>query len=261
MPNQVTEGDLFTAAFSVMNRTDTARDIRVTITAEGDVPAPGKHEQTVHLGALRAHDGADTANRDAGCARPKSGNGQIAFAVTARDSLDGDGLRHELRVHKRRSLETAANYGSFDDAYVTESLRFPERIYPDVGDVGVVLSPTVIGSVDGAFRYMRDYPYMLLGATPHEGRDGVALHPPARLLARGLGMARGSATLADETLAQAANFQAPSGGMGLLVAKRGLREPVPFRIHGARIHLAPRRGSRDTGSGRDEVAGDISTRS
>ena len=29
MPNQVTEGDLFTAAFSVMNRTDTARDIRV----------------------------------------------------------------------------------------------------------------------------------------------------------------------------------------------------------------------------------------
>src|SRR3970282_2225782 len=85
--------------------------------------------------------------------------GTIDFAVTARDDSEGDGLKHTLVVNKRRSLETAANYASLDGARATESLLYPQRIHPDVGEVSVVLSPTVIGNVDGAFRYLRDYPY------------------------------------------------------------------------------------------------------
>ena len=37
MPNQVREGDEFNAGFSVMNRTDKTRTIKVTVTATGDV--------------------------------------------------------------------------------------------------------------------------------------------------------------------------------------------------------------------------------
>ncbi|NIY18677.1 MAG: hypothetical protein GWM98_29385, partial [Nitrospinaceae bacterium] len=40
-----------------------------------------------------------------------------------------------------------------------DSILFPKHIHTDVGSVSVVLSPSVIGNVEGAFTYMRDYPY------------------------------------------------------------------------------------------------------
>ena len=58
MPNQVTEGDRFDAAFSVMNRTDAARDIRVAIAAEGGVAAPVDACADRAPRAVCAHDGA-----------------------------------------------------------------------------------------------------------------------------------------------------------------------------------------------------------
>src|SRR6185295_9460215 len=140
MPNQVTEGDRFEAAFTVMNRTDKPRYLAVTIAATGNVPAPVSREMKVHLepyARTTVHMPVDAASVAATRDTP---TGRIDFAVTARDDVDGDGLKHALVVNKRRSLETAANYGSFDGPSVTESLRFPERIHKDAGDVGVVLS-------------------------------------------------------------------------------------------------------------------------
>ena len=80
-----------------------------------------------------------------------------------------------------------------------------------MGDVGVVLSPTVIGNVDGAFRYMRDYPYMCWEQRLTKGVMASITHLRDYLPEDSEWP--GSATLADETLAQA-QFQAPSGGMG-----------------------------------------------
>ena len=253
MPNQVTEGDLFTAAFSVMNRTDTARDIRVTITAEGDVPAPAKHEQTVHLEPYERTTVRIPLTATRVALDRNRGSGQIAFAVTARDSLDGDGLRHELsgaqaplardgrelRLVRRRIRDGIL---AVSGAHLSRRGRRRRRAVADrhrQRGRRVPLHARLSVHV--------------LGATPHEGRDGVALHPPARLLARGLGMAR-QCNVGRRDPRAGREFPGTEWRNGLLVAKRGLREPVPLRIHGARIHLAPRRRSRDTGNGRDEVA-------
>src|SRR5690606_36677995 len=81
------------------------------------------------------------------------------FEVTARDGSDGDGLVDELVVNRRRVRDMAAVYGSLEDARAEEAVLFPENIRADVGALGVVLSPSVIANVDGAFRYMRDYLY------------------------------------------------------------------------------------------------------
>src|SRR6185503_5582918 len=160
MPNQVTEGDRFDAAFSVMNRTDAARDIRVDIAADAGVVAPVAYTRTVHLEPYAR----TTVQAPVQAARvPVSADvrtGRIDFTVTARDAADGDGLRHALVVNKRRSFEVGATYGTFDDARATESLLYPERIHPDAGDVSLVLSPSVIGNIAGAFSYVRDYPYL-----------------------------------------------------------------------------------------------------
>jgi uncharacterized protein YfaS (alpha-2-macroglobulin family) len=212
MPNQVTEGDRFQAAFTVMNRTDKPRDIAVAIAATGNVPAPASRETKIHLAPYARTTVQMPVEVAPVAASRDTPTGRIDFAVTARDDVDADGLKHALVVNKRRSLETAANYGSFDSASITESLRFPQRIHADAGDVGVVLAPSVIGNVDGAFRYMRDYPYM---CWEQRLTKGVMASHYLRLrdyLPADLAWP-GAADLPAATLADAASYQAPSGGM------------------------------------------------
>jgi alpha-2-macroglobulin len=212
MPNQVTEGDRFDAAFSVMNRTDAARDIRVTIAADTGVAARVAHDETIHLEPY-----ARTTVQVPVAAAPVAldrdvAAGRIDFTVTARDAADGDGLRHSLVVNKRRSLEVGATYGTFDDARAAESLSFPERIQADVGDVGVVLSPSVIGNVDGAFRYLRDYPYMCWEQRLTKGVMASHFTHLRDYLPPDLDWPE-AMSLPEQTLAEAASFQAPNGGM------------------------------------------------
>jgi len=50
MPNQLTQGDRFTAGFSVLNRADKARDLTVTLQATGAIAGDKQStKQTVHL--------------------------------------------------------------------------------------------------------------------------------------------------------------------------------------------------------------------
>jgi uncharacterized protein YfaS (alpha-2-macroglobulin family) len=224
LPNQVTEGDRFDAAFSVMNRTDAARDIRVTIAAENGVAAPVSHTETVHLEPYARTtvrvpvEAARVAPaRDAPAAR-------IDFTVTARDATDGDGLRHSLAVAKRRSLETAASYGSFDGARATEALAFPDGIETDVGEVGVTLSPTVLGNLDGAFRYLRDYPYACWEQQLTRGVMAAHFVRLREYLAPDLEWPE-AAALPEQALAQAAAFQAPNGGMAYFVPRDEYASP------------------------------------
>ena len=216
MPNQVTEGDRFDAGFSVMNRTDKPRDIRVDIAAEGGVAVPVAHTEIVHLAPYAR----TTVQVPVLAARVEASRdvpaGRIDFSVTAQDSTDGDGLRHPLVVNKRRSLDTAANYASLDTARATESIAFPERIHPDVGAVSVVLSPSVIGNVDGAFRYLRDYPYYCWEQRLTKGVMASHFTRLRDYLPPDLEWPE-AATLPSRTLAQAASFQAPNGGMTYFV--------------------------------------------
>jgi uncharacterized protein YfaS (alpha-2-macroglobulin family) len=212
MPNQISEGDRFEAAFTVMNRTETPRDIRVAVTALGDVAADAAHEETVHLEPfaratvrmpVAAGEITLTADRSAG---------RIAFAVTAQDAVDADGLEHTLEVNARRVLETAASYGSLDGATASESLRFPDDIHTDVGDVGAVLAPSVVGNVTGAFRYLRDYPYTCWEQRLTKGVMAAHYAQLREYLPADFEWP-GSAELPARILAEAANFQAPNGGM------------------------------------------------
>ncbi|HEX5049653.1 MAG TPA: alpha-2-macroglobulin family protein [Gammaproteobacteria bacterium] len=218
MPNQVTEGDRFQAGFSVMNRTDKPRDLRVTLDAAGGVAAPAKHEETVHLEPYARATVQMPVEAAAVAANRNVATGKIAFTATARDASDGDRVLHELVVSKRRSLETAASYGSLDGASATEALRFPKDIRPDAGDVGVVLSPSVLGNIDGAFRYLRDYPYLSWEQQLTKGVMAAHFSSLEAYLPSDLEWP-GAEELPASTLAQAASFQAPNGGMTYWVAQ------------------------------------------
>ncbi len=207
MPNQVVTGDVFQAGFSVMNRTDRARTIGVEIRADGPLDrrtsAPQKaldldlapfERETVWLPV-----------------RTRS-SGTLRFEARAGDALDRDAVAHSLVVRKRRSLVTAATYGTTTRAEVRDRLAFPPGIHPDAGGVSVVVSPSVIGNLDGAFRYLRDYPYacweqLLTRAVMAAHYQHLKAYLPEDF------SWPASTSLPGEVLAGAAGFQAPNGGM------------------------------------------------
>ncbi|MGI9302377.1 MAG: alpha-2-macroglobulin family protein, partial [Gammaproteobacteria bacterium] len=159
MPNQVIEGDRFHAGFSVMNRTDAEREITVSLNAEGAVRSgadgsASKREQTVSVPPYK--------RVLVWLPVTAAADGEIRFAATAAtagDELDRDALAHAVPVLKRRALQTSATYGTTTADSVTETIAFPEDMRADTGEAGLVVSPSVIGNVEGAFTYMKDYPY------------------------------------------------------------------------------------------------------
>lgn len=224
MPNQLREGDSFRAGFSIMNRTDAERTLSVTVDAEGTLAEPQHLETTLTLAPYKRGmvylpivAGRVPATREVA-------QGQLTFRISAQDGEDGDALTHSLPVYKQRSLLVAANYGTTTQNEVTESIAFPEGIRTDVGKVDVVLSPSVIGNVEGAFAYMRDYPYMCWEQRLSKGTMAAhftnlrAYMPDSFVWAA-------SGELPQETLDTAAQFQTPSGAMSYYIPDNTYADP------------------------------------
>jgi len=213
MPNQVTAGDSFVAGFSVMSRTDQRRDLSVTLTAEGPIETgPGEAGRSI-IQSLTAEPYKRTT---VWLPLKTTAPGRIRFAARGGDALDQDGVVHFLPVRERFSLETAATYGTTVSEEVTESILFPEHIRTDVGGVRVVVSPSVIGHLEGAFRYLRDYPYpcweqILTRGVMAAHYQGLKQYMPENF------KWEGSERLPRDILERASAYQAPNGGMAFYV--------------------------------------------
>jgi hypothetical protein len=204
MPNQVLQGDRFQAGFSIMNRTEKARRITVAIQATGPLAEAAAQTRTVELPAFK--------RETVWLPVTTRGAGSLTFTVTARDEADADGLIHILPVRQRQALDTAASHGSFDQASASETIQFPEKIHTDAGGVELVLAPTVIGNIDGAFDFMRAYPY---GCWEQRLSRAVMASHFTRLrdYLPATATWQGSEAVPAQTLSEAAEFQAPNGGM------------------------------------------------
>ena len=204
LPNQVTVTDRFKAVFTVMNRTERARPLTVAINATGPIePTAGKtvsfqaepytrYPISLPLLAKRA--------------------GQIKLEARASDGKEQDAIQLDLTVHPRLTQQTAASYASTTEASLTEEIAFPPDMRTDTGHLSIVASPTVLGGLDATFEYMRDYPYTCWEQVLTKGIVASHYRTLRRYLPARLNWLN-SATLPQETLKRAANFQAPNGGM------------------------------------------------
>ena len=208
LPNQVIEGDRFTARFTVMNRTDRKRKLSVAVKAEGALR--GKAE------LARVIEAAPYKRTAVGLDVQTSGPGAVRFTVRAGDAEDADALALSVPVGRRLALESAAEYGSTTEPSVSETLEFPKAMREDVGRVAVAATPTVIGNLEGAFRYLRDYPYLCWEQILSKGVMAAHFRALSDWLPRELEW-REAERLPQETLALAADFQAPNGGMGFFM--------------------------------------------
>ncbi|MCU7958448.1 MAG: large extracellular alpha-helical protein [gamma proteobacterium symbiont of Bathyaustriella thionipta] len=151
LPNQVISGDRFQAGFSVMNRTEKARKLTVKMKASGPLKGVAESIRQLDLHAWE--------RKSVWLPLQTSGPGKIKFQVLAGDKQDSDGLRSELDVLPWQALQSAASWGSSTKDSISESIAWPQDIRTDTGGLSVLLSPSVIGNLDGAFRYIRDYPF------------------------------------------------------------------------------------------------------
>ncbi|MDO9103631.1 MAG: alpha-2-macroglobulin family protein [Methylovulum sp.] len=227
MPNQVMEGDHFDAGFSVMNRTDKPRTLEVSMHAEGQLDAaktPADLTKTVTVEAYKRITVSMPIQTTAVAQTRDTTAGSLRFTITAGDMLDSDGLVHSLPVNKRRSLNVAANYGTTTEDKIDEPIQFPKDMLPDIGSVGVIAAPTVIGNVAGAFKYMRDYPYICWEQKLSKGVMAAHYINLKAYLPDSLPW-EGSESLPQTTLEQAAGFQAANGGMTYFVAQDRYVDP------------------------------------
>ncbi|MCP4627480.1 MAG: large extracellular alpha-helical protein [bacterium] len=213
MPNQVTAGDSFEAGFSIMNRTAQKRKLTVTLSAAGNIePDAGqKTRSTTRTVEVEPYKRATVWLPVA-----TTTDGSIKFTAGGGDELDRDGLVHTVDVHKRVRLETAANYGSTVAQTVSERILFPSGIRTDVGRVSLQMSPTVIGNLTGAFRYMRDYSYICWEQVLTRGVMASHYNNLTSYMPEDFNW-QGSQRLPQSMLEQATAYQAPNGGMAYYI--------------------------------------------
>ena len=216
LPNQVVEGDRFEATFTVMNRTERRRTLRVKGSAMGAVGGEPTVKKKVKAEPFKRYRVSLPVTA--------TGPGEIRFEVEAGDRRDRDGLSVPLTVRRFQALKAAATYGSTTDGEVSEAVHFPAGIRTDVGRISLVASPTVLGSLAGAFDYLRTYPYECWEQRLTKGT--MAAH---YLALRGYLPSAFSwpeaAELPQRALQRAADFQAPNGGLTYWIARDEYASP------------------------------------
>lgn len=209
MPNQLTKGDSVQAGFSVMNRTDKSRTLEVQMRASGSaLNQPLSKKLVINLAPYQRERVWMPVTTDS--------QGELAFFASAGDSKDRDAIEHHVSVYPRYTVLTEATYGTSIQDKVEEPIQFPGGIVSGVGNVSVEVSPSVIGNIAGAFRYMRDYPYACWEQRLSKGLAAAQYQGLTEYLPGDLDW-KGSETLAQTTLDEASSFQASNGGMAYWV--------------------------------------------
>ena len=219
VPNQVLEGDRFDAGFTLMNRTDKTRTLNVALKATGPVKAPESGTADGKTVSMTRKVTIKPFKRETlRFPLQATGSGDIVFTVTAGDGVDRDGFTQKLQVLKRRVQEVAASYGMTSEATASENILFPEGMREDTGAISLELSPTVIGGVDGAFAFLRDYQYSCWEQKLTRGVM-AAMYSPLKPYLQADFVWQDSDKVVRETLAMAAEHQAPGGGMTYYIPK------------------------------------------
>lgn len=216
LPNLVRDGDTFIAEFTVMNRTDSARTVEVSASATGSLAENITVRETLPLAPFKR-----------GVVRlplVAKGTGEVVVRLNAGDAVDRDAIEARVPVRETAVVVHAVAYGSAADDPFTQPIAVPKETRPDTALLTLSASPTAFGDLTGAFRYMREYPYSCWEQRISKGTM-AALSETLRAYRSAKFSWPDASTLANETLAEAINFQAPNGGMAFYQPREELSSP------------------------------------
>ena len=209
LPNQVTDGDVFDASFSVLNRTDSEREVELEIRAEGDV------EPLADLNTITLQSFERKLVSTRALARLREGQdstrGSIRFLATASSGELSDALVQRMPVHPSKQLFVSSIYGTTTDATATEKVEFPDDITDESGSLEVQVTPSLISAVSERITEVRDYPYQCW----EQRLSSAVVAAQYSQLKEQMGFDwQDTSQYIEEVLQSATKFQAPSGGFG-----------------------------------------------
>ncbi|MGI6525191.1 MAG: alpha-2-macroglobulin family protein [Bdellovibrionota bacterium] len=219
LPNQIRVGDSFTARATVMNRTENTRTLSVKFKASGPVDDQSDHQQSII---------AEPFKRIV-IELPLTVTevGTIKLNVTAGDALDSDSTVMELPVSLRKNKERVGLNGSLvahskaDDrrGSVAIPFAFPKDIYVNDSALTITASSTLLGTLEGAFAKMRDYPYPCWEQKLSRAVMSALYGKVQKSLPESFKWEDGGFKETTKIIAEALDFQAPNGGMTFFVAQ------------------------------------------
>ncbi len=239
LPNQVTEGDSFTARFSIMNRTAKTRKVKLSINASGNIKG-NKKSKTIIITA------PPFKRITAGIEVQASSFGSMTFVARANSGKLADATRLTLKIRRKKSMEVSANYGTSTRDTVTETIKLPNNIRADVGKLAVTVSTSILGHLQSAFTYLQRYPYTCWEQKLTKGVMASHYQQLKPWLPKSSSW-KESKKLPQQTLSMAASHQAPNGSMTYYVSTNSHASPylsaytaIAFnwlRSHGHKIPL------------------------
>ena len=219
LPNQVMEGDSFSAGFSVMNRAAESRNIEVKITAGGQVvPGKTRQEQGAAAEIVQTITAEPYKRYTVRLPVEAAGKGEIVFTVQAGDDKDKDGLKHTLKVLPRINRNVAAAFGSILTGEALQRVEFPENIRTESSMLSVGFSPSILAGLEGPFHFMKVYPYECWEQKISRAVMAGAATSLAPWFSSSFSW-QDAGEEADKILASASEFQAPNGGMAFYEAR------------------------------------------
>ncbi len=224
MPNLVNEGDQFTARFSVMNRTDHSRTLKVHMEAQGSgvgTDKPLMHDETITLEPYKRSI-ISMPIKTVPIAHEEEG--KIIFHVTAGDDQDKDVTEQVIPVKKIRVMDSMAVSGSLTQGETVLPVAIPNDIHTDVGGLQITLSPSLISNIKGAFDYMKTYPYSCWEQKLSKAVMAVYYQHLKDYLPEEFQWSE-SKNLPSEVIADLPQFQAGNGGMGYFIADDKFTDP------------------------------------
>lgn len=153
MPNFVYEDDKVSAGFTVLNRTDSEQTINVRISDGKAVK-----NQEVKLAPFARESVFMEITAPSLPFGRYAKKHEITFTAEAKTKEDSDAMVHKLEVKKAIVPKSFASYG-ISTTTATEEIVIPETARPDYGEYSASVSATILSDLEGAFEYMREYPY------------------------------------------------------------------------------------------------------
>lgn len=203
LPNQARVADTFNAVFTVMNRTEKSRVLNIEAKAEGAVSG-SIQPFTISAEPFRRYPVIVPVRAER--------HGTASFSVRAHDAEFSDALTTTVPIMERAVAVTAATFGSSHGNEVTQAVEVPKDIIDNEGSIGAVLSPTILGGLQGSFSYMKDYPYECWEQRLSKAVMAAQYEVLKEYLPTTFTWPE-STNLVQRTLAAMPAFQAPNGGM------------------------------------------------
>lgn len=212
LPNQMRVGDRFGAAFQVTNRTDATLDAVTRLAASGAIESGETRKDGDRLHLASFGHGLSWLPLTA------TGPGRITLDAEVASGQLSDAVQARIPVRPAGTEVVAAEYGSTTGAGASVPVKMPADAVPDRSRVQVTLAPTLVGGLDGAFRFLRDDPLRTWEVRLSRAvlaSDYLRLKP---VLGQALSWDDAQAAV-DDMLKASAAFQAPSGGMAFWIPR------------------------------------------